>query len=194
MGLIALSRKCYPYPDLTSRSEMQIKNSKVYCSKQRYSNKVPNFKYKQFALFSFNLIVSRWYLKERFSSKKRPKYFVLLSIFIFCPLFLKLIFLIFLGFFYLNRTNSVLSTFSNICYLLATQQYFWDQNRFAWTENIVSSAMWWKSENPTSLLRSLIYIRKRSGPRTEPYRTPYSIERMSELILLTETNCFQFSR
>ena len=99
LGLIALSQKCYPYPDLTSISEMQIKNSKVYCSKQRYSNKVPNFKYKQFALFSFNLIVSRWYLKERFSSKKRPKYFVLLSIFIFCPLFLKFIFLIFLGFF-----------------------------------------------------------------------------------------------
>ena len=54
---------------------------------------------KQFALFSFNLIVSRWYLKERFSSKKRPKYFVLLSIFIFYPLFLKFIFLIFLVFF-----------------------------------------------------------------------------------------------
>ena len=36
------------------------------------------------------------------------------------------------------------------------------------------------------------YIRKRSGPRTESYGTPYSIQRFSRLIFLTLTNGFRF--
>ena len=77
------------------------------------------FDSKQFAIVSFHLIVSRLYLKERFSSRKKPKYFVLLSIFIFCPLILKFMFLMIFLFFDLNRRNSVLYAFSNILLALS---------------------------------------------------------------------------
>ena len=185
-------------PDFTSISEMWVKNSKV-C--KGALTKCPILHSNQFALFSF--VVSRWYLKERFSSKKRSKYFVLYSIFIFCPAILKLTLLVIFLLLDLNRTNSVLSVFSNILlafshitiflgpkliFLLMSFRDLLEHRTF------VSSAKWRTSENSTALLRSLIYIRKRSRIRTEPCGTPCSIGRMSELILLTETNCFRFSR
>ena len=54
--------------------------------------------------------LSTWYLKEWFSSRKWPKYFVLLIIFIFCQISLKFwFFVVVFLFFDLSRTKSVSS-------------------------------------------------------------------------------------
>ena len=113
----------------------------------------------------------------RCSSNIRPRYFVLVVILIFCPLILKFIFLVIVFRLGLNIIISVLSTFNKILFALSQctvsfRSWFmclfsdfseeWGYNKF------VSSAKWVVDECLITLWISLMYIRNKSGPRTEP--------------------------
>ena len=56
---------------------------------------------------------------------------------------------------------------------------------------LVSSAKWYVFQNLILLCRSLIYMRKRSGPRSDPCGTPVIITLTEDILL---TNCFLFLR
>ena len=76
------------------------------------------FERRQFALFSFSLRFSRWYLNVRCSSSISPRYFVLQMIFIFCPLILKFMFLVIFLFLDLKKLSYVLPEFNKILFAL----------------------------------------------------------------------------
>lgn len=52
-----------------------------------------------------------------------------------------------------------------------------------------SSANRWKSNKFEQLEKSLIYKRKRSGPRTEPWGTPHEMTAEDEVVLPIDTDC-----
>ena len=57
-----------------------------------------------------------------------------------------------------------------------------------------SSANKCKSKELVQFLKSLIYSKKRSGPRTEPWGTPHEIGNSSEFVFPIEVNCFLLCR
>ena len=77
------------------------------------------FERRQFALFSFSLRFSRWYLNVRCLSSISPINLVLQMIFIFCPLVLKFIFLVIFLCVDLKKINSVLPEFNKILFALS---------------------------------------------------------------------------
>ena len=42
--------------------------------------------------------------------------------------------------------------------------------------------------------KSFLYIRKRSGPKMEPWGTPVTIGKVSDLVSFTSTNCYLFDK
>ena len=64
-----------------------------------------------------------------------------------------------------------------------------------WEKKILeSSANKIKDKTLEDLQKSLIYIRKSSGPKIDPCGTPQFTIFVSELVLAIETNCFLLSR
>ena len=59
---------------------------------------------------------------------------------------------------------------------------------------LVSSAKWCTLLNFKTLFKSLIYVRRNSGPRTEPCGTPNSIKALSDASPLIVTCCFLLVR
>ena len=60
-------------------------------------------------------------------------------------------------------------------------------------KTLVSSANEIENISFETLLRSLIYIMNKSGPRTEPWGTPQVITLVCDLLLSRNTNCFLWS-
>ena len=50
------------------------------------------------------------------------------------------------------------------------------------------------SEYCTTLYKSFRYIRKRRGPSTDPWGTPFLVGKISEDVLLTSVNCMRSSK
>ena len=144
------------------------------------------------------------WLKYKFQSRcsliVRPRYLICVFCGIYCLLILKfrcfVIFLLDLG---LNSQILVLLVFKYILFalshvvrrfkswLLCSFIFF---KELSTSSKLVSSAKWCNLLNFMAWFRSLMYIRKRSGPRTEPCGTPNSVKGLLDFWPLTVTCCF----
>ena len=95
-------------------------------------------------------------------------------------------------------TSSVFSTFNDILFgFNDTVKFFmsWLTSLFSkfivtdllkWSK-LVLSRKWWTLKNLIAWFRSLMYIKNRSGPRTEPCGTPYKTKARLDSWSLIET-------
>ena len=115
---------------------------------------------------------------------------VCFTIFILCPLILKLRYFVIALVFWRKRIISVLLAFSEI--LVAINQWtIWERSWliylfiFLSVKMLVSSAKWRIIEWEIASFRLLIYIRNSKGPSTNPCGTPWVTSILSETGSLT---------
>ena len=61
-------------------------------------------------------------------------------------------------------------------------------------ESVVSSAYIMKWKRSLDSGKSFIYIRKRSAPKMDPWGTPVTIDRDSDIVSFSSTNCCLFDK
>ena len=154
-------------------------------------------KRRAFALFAFVAISETWSFQFKFSSILMRRYLTervgpsrfLLSLvltsssnfFLWC----------------LKITNSVFWTFREILFAFSQSVTFISRFTYLLSLNIywsrfVSSAKWWTFQNFIAWFKSLIFIKSKRRPRTEPWGTPYKTETRFEPFI--ETNFSQISK
>ena len=138
-----------------------------------------------------------------FISCEVPRYFTCVFRGIYWPLILKfkcfVMFLLDLG---LNSETLVLLVFKDILFPLSyvLRSFKWWLIRLfiffkelSTSSKLISCAKWCTLLNFMPRFRSLMYIRKSSGPRAEPYGTPKSTKALSDFWSLTVTYSFILS-
>ena len=148
------------------------------------------------------------WLKYKFQSRcsliVRPRYLTCIFCGIHWPLILKFrCFVMFLLDLALNSKILVLLVDKDILFALSHVVRIFELRliclfiffkEFTTSSKLVSSTKWCTLLNSMPWFRSLMYIRKSSGPRTEPCWTPNSIKALSDFWPLTITCCFLLVR
>ena len=103
----------------------------------------------------------------------------------------------------LNIINSVFETFNEIFLALSQFVRFLRSilkslfNLFSYLlviSRFVSSAKWWNLQCFITTCKSLMYIRKMKGPKTDPCGTPHVILEVHDSKPLIHTNCWWFAK
>ena len=181
---------------------MRINDCKVNWFQGIKINIIPNFKWECISSVQFcsNIMNMIFPVKILTNFNTKIFYWIRRSLFL-----LSLILIGHSSFFFLclKITSSVFLTLSEI--LLAFSQsvrFFMSRliyllslftDLLKWSK-FVSSAKWWTFQNFIGRFRSLIYIKNKSGPSTEPWATPYFTEDWLDIWPFIETNCFLLKR